>query len=52
MRRPLPLAARRPGARVDLVVEPFAVQTQLESVFVSDTLPRAGAGELFYDVGR
>lgn len=49
---PLPLAARRPGARVDLVVEPFAVQTQLESVFVSDTLPRAGAGELFYDVGR
>jgi hypothetical protein len=48
----LPLSARRTGARVELVVEPFAVQAQLESVFVSDTLPRTGSGELFYDVGR
>jgi hypothetical protein len=48
----LSLSARRPGARVELTLQPFAAQKQLESVFLSDTLAKAGAGDLFYDVGR
>jgi hypothetical protein len=50
--RTLPVTNRREGETVDLVLTPFARNPQLESIFLSDTLPPAGGAALFYDAGR
>jgi hypothetical protein len=46
----LPAARRPEGDVVDLTLEPFAANPQLESVFLSEDLGE-GEGRLFYDVG-
>ena len=42
-----PVAAARPGSRARLVLEPFAANPQLESVFLADTLG-GGGSPLYY----
>jgi hypothetical protein len=45
----LPPAGRREGEVYELRLEPFAANPQLESIFLSESLPGASAGDLFYD---
>jgi hypothetical protein len=45
-----PEASLADGARVDLVLEPFAAQPQLEAVVVKDTLERPPGAALYLDV--
>jgi Concanavalin A-like lectin/glucanases superfamily/WD40-like Beta Propeller Repeat len=45
----LPAARRSEGEAVELTLEPFAANPQLESVFLSEDV-RAGEGGLFYEV--
>jgi hypothetical protein len=45
-----PAAAARPGRRARLVVEPFAANPQLESVYLADTLEKGVRLPLFYAV--
>jgi hypothetical protein len=40
----------KPGTRARLELQPFAQQPQLESVYLSDTLPPAPAARLWFDV--
>jgi hypothetical protein len=47
----LPVSRSAEGELVELTLEPFAANPQLESVFLSDDLP-AGEGGLFYDAGE
>lgn len=53
--RTLPVTNRKEGETVGLVLTPFARNPQLESIFLSDTLPpdrdRQGTA-LYYDAGR
>jgi hypothetical protein len=50
--RTLPVTRRREGETVDLALAPFDRNPQLESIFLSDTLPPAGGAALYHDTGR
>jgi hypothetical protein len=44
----LPAAELQPGAHIELDLEPFSAQPQLESLYLSETLPENYDLELFY----
>ncbi|RMH23380.1 MAG: hypothetical protein D6696_00855 [Acidobacteria bacterium] len=44
----LPIVERPPGSTLTLLLEPFAAQPQLESLYLSETLPEDYSLELFY----
>ena len=50
-REPLPVGETRPGTVIELMVEPFAENRQLENVNISDTLPLDFDLDLFFSVG-
>jgi hypothetical protein len=45
-----PVSAERPGSRSRLVLEPFAANPQLESVYLADTLAGGARSPLYYAV--